>query len=166
MLSLVMGTEMAIAAEDLPLLKEISPGIYRGAQPTEEGYRKLKAMSIKTVINFRHEPNVIAQGKEWTEAEGMNYISIPWTIFGPLDVGTIQRFFEVIEDPAKQPVFFHCRRGVERTGLMGAFYYIRYENLSAEEAYAKAFNGYPLKLIWKPFVKTKLEKFKDAVKKN
>jgi len=30
-----------------------NPALYRGAQPTEEGLKQLKAMGIKTVIDFR-----------------------------------------------------------------------------------------------------------------
>jgi protein tyrosine phosphatase (PTP) superfamily phosphohydrolase (DUF442 family) len=32
---------------------QISPVLYRGAQPTAEGFKELKKMGIKTVVNLR-----------------------------------------------------------------------------------------------------------------
>ncbi len=147
----------------MPFLTRMEPGLYRGAQPDRAGYRQLKEMGIKTIVNFRHEKEWIERGREEAERLGMDYISLPWTIFGTLDDDLIRRFFEIVEDEDQRPVFFHCRRGVERTGLLAAFYYIRYENMPPDQAYEKAFEGYPLKWIWMPFVKSKFSDFREAV---
>ncbi|MFW6163091.1 MAG: hypothetical protein ACODAJ_10005, partial [Planctomycetota bacterium] len=37
----------------LPNLHQVSEDLYRGAQPTAEGMRQLKAMGVRTVINLR-----------------------------------------------------------------------------------------------------------------
>lgn len=163
-----MGAETVpiIEDEDIPVFAEAAPGIYRGAQPSAEGYRKLKEKGIKTVVNFRHEKDQIEFGKKHAETHGMTYISLPWMIYGELNPGTVEAFFEIATDPAKQPVFFHCKRGVERTGVLLAFYYIKYENLPPDEAYLKAFEGFPLKFIWKPFVKSKFNAYKGKIKPN
>jgi len=149
----------------IPFFREVAPGIYRGGQPTKEGYAHLKSLGVKTVVNLRHENSFIEIGRNQTEAFGMNYMSLPWTIYGKLPGELVDQFFSILENPGNYPVFFHCRRGVERTGLLTALYYLRSGQFSDEEAYQKAFEGFPLKFIWKPFVKAKFRYFKEKVAK-
>lgn len=159
---------MLLAAEEnknLPEFAQMDENIFRGAQPTEEGYKQLKKMGIKTVINFRNEKPVIEAGRQLTTAEGMEYVSLPWTIYGKTDAKVLDEFFAIVHNPAKHPVFFHCRRGVERTGVIAYAYYVREEGMSHEAAYEKAFGAFPLKWIWKPFVNVKIEEFKPYLKK-
>src|SRR4030042_3812035 len=42
-----------IQREALPNLHQVTPTLYRGAQPTAVGMRQLKAMGVKTVVNLR-----------------------------------------------------------------------------------------------------------------
>ncbi|HVR85064.1 MAG TPA: hypothetical protein VMU54_12180, partial [Planctomycetota bacterium] len=51
----------------------VNPTLYRGAQPTEEGFRQLRAMGVKTVIDFRSYHST----KKQVEAAGMTPIEIP-----------------------------------------------------------------------------------------
>ena len=149
--------------EAIPLLAKLGPGVYRGGQPSPEGYAQLKAMGIKTIVNFRNEKDEIDHGRQQAETYGMNYISIPWTIYGSPDWTVAQRFFSVMKDQRQYPVFLHCKRGVERTGVLSALYYMKYENLSSERAYHKAFEGYPMRLIWRPFVSRQFGYLKDKL---
>ena len=49
---------LSIHAPGLSNAYQLSPMLYRGAQPTEEGYKSLADMGIKAVISFRtKEPN-------------------------------------------------------------------------------------------------------------
>ncbi len=149
--------------KDLPLFTKVSEGVYRGAQPTEEGYKQLKDMGIKTLVNFRHEEDEIEFGRENAEKNGLEYINISWTIFGDAKDENWLDFFRVLENPEKQPVFFHCKRGAERTGVMSYSYYRYFDKLSHDEAWAKAFDPFPLKWIWKPFVKKKIKHFNENI---
>jgi len=112
----------------------IHEGLYRGAQPTREGLRTLKARGIKTVINLRSNHS----NKEDVEACGMTAVQIPLQadIFGskPPTEEQLRLFFELILDPARQPVFFHCAHGKDRTGTMAALYRIEVEGWAAEDA--------------------------------
>lgn len=143
---------------------EVAPGFYRGGQPTEKGYEHLKALGVKTIINFRHEKDQIKWDKKQAKQNGMRYISLPWTIYGMHDREVVKQFLEIVKDPAAQPIFMHCRRGSERTSVMAALYYLQYEGLSEEGAFQKATEGFPIRWYWMPFVKKQYDSFKEAAR--
>jgi len=111
----------------------VNPALYRGAQPTEEGFRQLKAMGVKTVIDFRSHHSTKAQ----VEAAGMNPVEIPLKAdltSVPPDDEALKKFFEVVLDPARQPVYIHCAFGKDRTGTMAAIYRLEVDHWTADEA--------------------------------
>jgi len=135
---------------------EVDANLYRGAQPDAEALRQLKQQGIKKIISFRTEEDINAQERTMVETLGMEFIVIPWLIYGSLDQTVYDRFFEAIQDKEIKPVFFHCKRGAERTGVMAAAYAMRYKNRPLEEALAEA-KHYAIKFFWWPFVKSKIE---------
>jgi protein tyrosine phosphatase (PTP) superfamily phosphohydrolase (DUF442 family) len=164
-LALILGPQPMMEAKTtmvdvkgIPEFAEVRPGIFRGAQPTKEGYQHLKSIGIHTVVNFRHERDSIESGRAQVRELEMAYISLPWTIYGPLDRETVEHFFSLVTDPTKRPIFFHCKRGVERTGVLFALYLIR-QGLTPKQAWGESFDGFPLKFIWKPFVKLKFRAY-------
>ena len=44
-------------------------------------------------------------------------------------------------NPENYPIFFHCRRGADRTGAMAAMYRIANQGWGAEKAYGEARNS-------------------------
>jgi protein tyrosine/serine phosphatase len=111
----------------------VNPGLYRGGQPTEEGFKQLKAMGIKTIIDFRSYHST----KKQVEAAGMTPVEIPLKA----DLGSVppsddelREFFSVVLDPAKQPVYIHCAFGKDRTGTMAAVYRLECDGWNADEA--------------------------------
>lgn len=111
----------------------VNPSLYRGAQPTEEGFRQLKAMGIKTVIDFRSHHST----KPQVEAAGMTAVEIPLKadlISVPPDDEALKKFFEVVLDPARQPVYIHCAFGKDRTGTMAAIYRLEVDRWTSDEA--------------------------------
>lgn len=146
------------------LFSEIAPGIYRGAQPGEDAFPKLKEFGIKTVVNFRHEEDKIAEEAKWVRAAGMSYASLPWTIFKKNDPEVMKQFFSILEGAENRPVFFHCRRGAERTSIAAVLYRMKYEGKSNEEACRLEIDPFPVRLIWKPFVKSRLKEFEEALR--
>jgi protein tyrosine/serine phosphatase len=114
-------------------LARVNPALYRGAQPTEEGFRQLKAMGVKTVIDFRSYHSTRKQ----VEAAGLTAVEIPLKAdlgSAPPDEEALRKFFEVVLDPAKQPVYIHCAFGKDRTGTMAAVYRLEVDHWTAEEA--------------------------------
>ncbi len=156
----------AIAAQtrhSIPVFLQIAEDVYRGGQPEEEGYEYLKSIGVKTIINFRHEDKWVAFGREMAEKYGMDFIHIPWKIYGEDEPEALAAFFEAMDYAENRPVFFHCRRGAERTSVMAGIYYMKYEGLSAEDAYDKATENIPIRWIWKNFVKNKFKYYSERV---
>jgi len=52
----------------------------------------------------------------------------------PPDDGELKRFFEVVLDPARQPVYIHCAFGKDRTGTMAAIYRMEIDGWTPDEA--------------------------------
>lgn len=115
----------------------VTPRILRGAQPTREGFAALKRMGVRTIINLREEHS---EEPEVT-ALGFKHISIPMRAdaFGsraPTD-RQIRTFLDAVSDPENQPVYFHCKKGRDRTGTMAAIYRMEVDGWSNGEALAE-----------------------------
>ena len=48
-----------------------------------------------------------------------------------------EQFLKLVNDPANQPVFFHCHGGRHRTGAMTAIYRLTHDKWTADQAYAE-----------------------------
>jgi protein tyrosine/serine phosphatase len=108
---------------------KVSDALYRGAQPTKEGFAELKKLGVKTIINLRarHSDEEFIKGLE------LNYFSIPINTWD-LDNKHTARFLSIVLDKANQPVFVHCQHGSDRTGTMVAVYRVYAQKWKAEEA--------------------------------
>lgn len=131
------GRVFAMRVEGVPGLEnlaQLAPGIYRGAQPDAEGLQSLRKLGVKTVINLR----TLHSERREVDAAGMTPVEIPMAadVFGsrPPSQEDVRRFFEVVLDPAKRPVYFHCAHGKDRTGTMAALYRIGVDGWTPEEA--------------------------------
>jgi len=98
---------------------QVTTNLYRGAQPTAEGMKHLKALGIRTVVNLRsfHSDKQKISG---TGLRGMRFEAKPWHA----DLNEVVGFLKVAADTNNLPVFVHCERGADRTGLMCAMYRI------------------------------------------
>lgn len=122
--------------EDLLRFSEVVPGhIYRGAQPTDQGFKDLAKYNIKTVINLREEADVIAHEKPLVESLGMNFISVPLSgFFRPSDKN-ISSIEQALNNPDLQPIFIHCQHGQDRTGLAIGLFRVFTQKVSAPNSY-------------------------------
>lgn len=115
--------------ELLPNAYQVSPVLYRGAQPKKGGFPVLKDMGIKTVVSLR---SFHGEGDRVREA-GMEYIRFtvkPWHV----EDKEVRGFLKILRDPEKTPVFLHCKRGADRTGLFVALYRVSEQGWSKADA--------------------------------
>jgi protein tyrosine/serine phosphatase len=96
---------------------QISAGLYRGAQPTREGFESLRAMGIKTIINLR----AYHTDRRRVGGLGLGYIHLYCRAWIPRD-RHVGAFLKILSDPKNHPVFVHCLHGADRTGCMVAAY--------------------------------------------
>jgi protein tyrosine/serine phosphatase len=123
---------------EIPRFSILADGLFRGGQPTDKGFLFLKEKGIKTIINLRAEDN---SEEAAVEKLGMRYIQIPIQELWPwsqVSAGAIAKYFELINNPENYPIFFHCRRGAERTGLLAALYRMALQQWDANKAYQEA----------------------------
>lgn len=125
--------------ENLPNFQKVDDHVYRGAQPTDSGFRDLAKLGIKTVIDLRDigEHSQADEQKIVTDL-GMRYISIPMHgMSTPKDdkVAAVQALFN---DSASSPVFVHCKRGADRTGMVVAVYRISHDQWDNKKALSEA----------------------------
>ncbi len=122
---------------------QVSPVLWRGAQPSAEGFKALAAAGVKTIINLRtyHDDLPLLDGTQ------LHYVSIPMDAWHP-DEKDLMLFLRAVQqassDPSRYPIFVHCQQGRDRTGYSVATYRMVMQNWSAADAikemYAFRFN--------------------------
>lgn len=118
----------------------LTTGLYRGGQPDKKGFELLKQQGVKTIINLRMENDEETTVKQL----GMNCVQIAIDDPRPasrIPEQAVSKYFEIVNNPENYPIFFHCRRGADRTGAMAAMYRIANQGWGAEKAYGEARNS-------------------------
>src|SRR5436309_12433198 len=92
---LVPGAVLAASASDVSGVgnfHQVNPQVYRGAQPTDEGFKTLAHLGIATVVDLREPGNRSDREAQVVKAAGMRYVSVPMKGLSapdPEDVGKI-----------------------------------------------------------------------------
>jgi len=164
--SLSLSTAFGYENPNLPNFQKVDEHVYRGAQPNAEGFKDLATLGIKTVVDLR----LIGEHSQADEERivsslGMRYVSIPMKgLSTPKDelVAAVQALFT---DTGSGPVFVHCKRGADRTGMVVAVYRINNQHwqnrkaLDEAESYGMSFFERAIKhyvMGYKPRVTTLL----------
>jgi protein tyrosine/serine phosphatase len=145
----------------LPNLHQVTPTLYRGAQPTAVGMRQLKAMGVKTVLNLRS----FNSDREELGDTGLAYEHISMKAWHP-EREDIIRFLQITTDKNRTPVFVHCQHGADRTGLMCAVYRVAVCGWTKPEAIREMTQGgFGHHVIWSNLTKFMVALDIDAIKK-
>ena len=142
--------------------------IYRGGQPTREGYARLASADYKvaTVIDLRDDYEPWAEDAVTTA--GMKYKRIGMSAWSTDTAKIREALRTVAEADAVGPVFIHCRQGRDRTGLEVAMYRILVQGWTRDRAIAELReHGY--NKFWFPGIERYVatfdqNDFKDVVK--
>jgi protein tyrosine/serine phosphatase len=124
----------------LPNFHKVDDHVYRGAQPTPEGFNSLSKLGIKTVLDLRGPEHSEAAEKKIVEADGMRYVGIPMRGMTTPTDKQISDALKLLNDPASGSVFVHCRRGADRTGVVIACYRISHDHWDTARAQDEANN--------------------------
>ena len=117
---------------------QIDSHVYRGAQPSKQGFDYLNKLGIKTVIDLRETDRRSRKEEKLVTAAGMNYINVPMTGLQPPTQAEIDRILAILEDGSTGPVFVHCKRGADRTGAVIAAYRIDHDGWDNDKALSEA----------------------------
>ncbi len=123
---------------------QVSSVLYRGAQPTEQGFLELRKLGVKTVLSMRsaHDDRKLVRGL------GFYTFRIPARQWHP-ETEDVLAALKVIVTPSLQPVFVHCQAGKDRTGLVVALYEVLFAGRSVDDAIAER-RSYGALEIWFP----------------
>jgi protein tyrosine phosphatase (PTP) superfamily phosphohydrolase (DUF442 family) len=151
----------AVRLAGAPNLHRVTDDLYRGAQPTEEGFKNLERLGIKTVVNLR---SLHADDLRGTSLKGVRIRMEAWDP----EFGQIVRVMNILSDPSGAPYFVHCQHGADRTGMAMAVYRMAVQDWSKDEAITEMTDGgYGFHPIWieipKFLRKLDVEKVKDLM---
>ena len=113
----------------VPNLVQVKPGIWRGGQPTDEGWRFLKqSLGVTNVVKLNVGEH------RYAEAIGMKvtYIPIPFwqMMLGPRPAQISQAVGSITGG-----TYVHCYHGQDRTGLVIGEYRMKVDGWSQSQAY-------------------------------
>ena len=157
---------IAIFATGLPIFAGSVPGIrnfdqvdahvYRGGQPSDDGFRYLAKLGVKTIIDLREAGDRAQAEERAVTGSGMTYVNIPMTGLTPPTEAETAKILAILEDSNGGPVFVHCQHGADRTGAVIAAYHIdhdQWENARALKD-AKAHSMSPFQLPRQAYIRT------------
>jgi len=139
LLSLAGFSQAAVKVEGVGNFMKVNDHVYRGAQPTEEGFKNLAKLGIKTVIDLQQTGDERAALEEkWVKEAGMQYVSIPMKGMDTPKDASVAKALGLLEDETTGPVFVHCHAGADRTGGVIACYRIEHDGWTNAKALAEA----------------------------
>jgi len=126
----VIGALPALAgnAPGIKNFDQVDAQVYRGAQPTVEGFRYLARIGVKTVIDLRETGQRAKAEERLIREVGMAYLNVPMTRLSPPTEAELLKILPVLENASNGPVFVHCWRGADRTGAVIAAYHIDHDH--------------------------------------
>ncbi len=127
------------AAPGVPNFHQVNQHLYRGGQPSDEGWKSLAHLGVKTVIDLRLEDeHPTKQEAKAVEAAGMRYFNVPMHgVVAPSDE-QVARVLALFDSSTDGSVFVHCRRGADRTGTVIACYRIMHDGWDNQKAFNEA----------------------------
>jgi len=131
----------AFAGSSVPGIKnfyQVDEHVYRGAQPTDKGFKYLAKSGVRTVIDLREADGRSSSEESVVKATGMKYVNVPMTGLTPPTKAEITKILKILEDSATGTVFVHCKRGADRTGVVIASYRIDHDHWDNARALSEA----------------------------
>jgi tyrosine-protein phosphatase SIW14 len=168
--SLIAGTPASWCQADqqpkgLPNFGRVAENLYRGAQPTPEGFNTLRAMGVGIVVNFRENHGETEKEKREVESLGIQYVGIPWSANDEPSNAQIVEFLDLVRAHPNTKIFVHCQRGADRTGVMIAAYRIAVEHKSVAEAVSEM-RQYHYDWFWLPHLRRYIESLPESLQKD
>ncbi len=147
-----------LSLEGIANFGRISDHLYRGAQPSDEGFAALKKLGVNTDVRFSLGEEGSAAERRVVEGLGMHFVNLPWSAVHQPTPDEVVTFLSLLRDHPDRTVFVHCKAGSDRTGVMIALSRITLDHWTVAQALdeMKAFHFRPLFL---PNLETYVETF-------
>lgn len=123
-----------LTLDGVPNFGRVKPNLYRGGQPSDEGFVALQSLGVNAVISFTlGEEGAKLEGAQ-VKRLGMDFVALPWSTVEVPDADQIHTFLSYLRDHPDRTVFVHCKAGADRTGTMIALSRIAIDRWPAQQA--------------------------------
>lgn len=129
---------LAGSVEGIHNFYQVDEHVYRGAQPSGEGFKYLAKLGVKTIIDLREAGKRSEAEEQVVKAAGMQYINVPMSGLTPPTDDQINQILNILEGNSTGPAFVHCMKGVDRTGTVIASYRIDHDGWDSVRALKEA----------------------------
>ena len=137
---------------------KINEGLYRGAQPNEQGLEELKKLGITTIVDLRAEDRAKSEWeRQQAEKLGMRFVHIPIAGFAAPTNEEVAQFLSLFRD-SQQKIFVHCLLGEDRTGVFVATYRMSAQKWPVAQA-VREMNSFGFNGFWHPAMKAFVRDF-------
>lgn len=156
--ALMAGCTTSPVTHGIPNFHEVSIGVYRGGQPTAEGWDWLRSQGVTSDLKLNttdecREPWLFTNAVPiWIDFEP---ITLKEQLFGVDDYLMASITQSLFDRP--DHLFIHCEHGQDRTGLVCAIYRVQIQHWSKADAEKEMLaNGFHKELrglweYWKGF---------------
>ena len=136
-IALPMAALAATPPDGVPNFQKVDDHVYRGAQPTEQGFKNLAKLGIKTIVDLRESGHSLVEEK-MVRAAGLEYVTVPMNGMETPSNEKVVKVLALLEDASTGPVFVHCKRGADRTGAVIACYRMEHDRWKNDQALTEA----------------------------
>jgi protein tyrosine/serine phosphatase len=132
------AVDISFDEDHLPNFHRVSERLYRGGQPSRQGFLHLKQLGVRTILNLRDEHYDVTSEAQLLKQLDLNYVSIPLSPFQRPSDDDIERFLQALAQDLHQPHFVHCLHGQDRTGAMISIHRLHSHGWPLDQAYNEA----------------------------
>jgi len=111
-------------------LYQITPQLYRSAQPEQHDVPRLQALGIRTIISFR----AWHRDEDAFTMPGVKLVRVPMDTWKIGDKQIVRALLAIESALQDGPVLIHCQHGADRTGVVSAMYRILNQGWTVEQA--------------------------------
>lgn len=102
---------------------EIAPGVWRSNQPSPARLERLEKQGIRSVLSLRGRPTRVATVLEREACERLG-LTLRFASIGAGDLSSREKLLHLLDTfrEIERPFVFHCKSGIDRTGLAAMLY--------------------------------------------
>ena len=118
--------QKTVVTNGVPNLRQVGPGVWRGGQPTDEGWAHLQTLGLSNVVKLNEQ----SEGRDSPAFAGY---------YDPISISEqLLKVPSAKVDAAVSHIapgtYVHCSHGQDRTGLICAVYRVKHDHWTKAQA--------------------------------